>query len=158
TLHFQLPLELAFVESTLEEKAPAASNAASPAPAAPMASRAQRGTSAGAPAANPATRPASAATAETPRGSARGGETGAPAAEPRPPPVPTPPAPGAVADVSATDVRAEWSNVKRSIRSVNRRLEAFLNDVRPARVEGNKLFLEARFGAHQQQVMQMANR
>jgi DNA polymerase-3 subunit gamma/tau len=153
TLLFQLPLELAFVESTLEDaaraepKSPAA--ATKPLPDVPF--RAQRGgpPDPGIPAAG--AKPAAPTDPVPRRRAPREDDLSATAATRRvdPPSGPSP---------SLQEVRAAWPNVKRAIKAVNRRLEAFLNDVRPIGVEDEKLLLEARFAAHQQQVMKADQR
>jgi len=151
TLHFQLPLELAFVESTLEEAArpepqvPTATT--SPRPDAPF--RPQRGSPPHPLTSAAGVKPAAPAAPidQPPHRPARRGDDPSSAASP------TGTAPSSAPPASLAEVRTAWPRVKRAIRAVNRRLEAFMNDVRPVGVEDGKLLLEARFASHQEQVM-----
>jgi len=128
TLHFQLPLELAFVEATVGEAEPAKPDATRP----------------------PAAKPEALKAAIKPRDVAPKLET-APISEQEPLVA------GATGEVSG-ELRERWAEVKRAVRAVNRQLEGFLNDVRPLGTEADRALLEARFPFHRDKVMEVRNR
>jgi DNA polymerase-3 subunit gamma/tau len=162
TLHFQLPLELAFVEATLD-----APSAPAPAPVAAAPTATAVPVSARPPLTAPsptAPRLASLPPRVPPPAAAVPPTAPAPAAAepPRPRPAAPPPEPDdfgppeGETDGQALDrdeLRARWQQTKEILRTASPRLHGLLTHVRPREMVGRRLVLEAKFQAHRQSVM-----
>jgi hypothetical protein len=129
----QLPLELAFVESVLDDGA-APESPATPAPSAPARSQS--------PASSPVqSRPASPAPKAEPPAS-KSSPSPAPAVRPTPPAAEQA-SPAAAGSLSFSMVESKWPDVLARLHQTDKMVEALVRSAKLAGVEGNSLILEA---------------
>jgi DNA polymerase-3 subunit gamma/tau len=131
--HPTLPLEIAFVEATMEETAPVIASVARPVPPPPP-------KPAAAPSPKAQTRPP-AAPKSAPSESANVQSNAA----------------SAVASLSVEALRANWAKVLARVRPYNKMAEALLRDAEPIKVDGDLIVLGFHYQNHAEQFEKRAN-